>query len=432
LKKWLIAGGLVAAVGAGAAYFLFRPAAQPAAKTETAQVVRADLVRNVSADGRVVSNLDIEIKCKASGEVIRLPFDVSDRVKKGDLLAELDPEDESRSVRQAEAALRMSEAKLAAAREKLALETSLLETDRKRSEAALRSAEAAARDARAKADRLRDLLERKLVSREEWESAETTAARAAADLDTARAGPEELTARKQALEQIRQEIASDEAEADRGRISLDQARQRLADTRVRSPMDGIVTSRNVQVGQIISSPISNVGGGTTILVLSDLERIFVLASVDEADIGEVRLGQPAKIIVDAFPGRDFSGSVVRIAPRGVSVSNVVTFEVKIEVTSPDKSLLLPEMTANASIFVARKEGVLQVPAAALFRRGGAEFVTVVKADGTQEERTVTTGITDGQVTEIGSGLSEGENVAVEKVRAEDRWQGRRPRGPFGM
>ncbi|MDF1555281.1 MAG: HlyD family secretion protein, partial [Deferrisomatales bacterium] len=187
----------------------------------------------------------------------------------------------------------------------------------------------------------------------------------------------------------------------------------------------------VQVGQIISSPISNVGGGTTVLTLSDLTRMFVLAAVDEADIGRVQVGQPARVPVDAFPGKRFEGSVVRISPRGVNVSNVVTFEVKIEVTSPGKILLRPEMTANIEIEAARREDALLVPADAVVRKGGQPQVTVVKNDGSKEDRGVETGIGDGHKVEITAGLAQGETVLVRKGDAESKWRGSN-RGPLGM
>jgi HlyD family secretion protein len=214
--------------------------------------------------------------------------------------------------------------------------------------------------------------------------------------------------------------------------ALDLARERLNDTKVYSPIDGVVTARSVQIGQIISSGISNVGGGTTALTVSDLSRIFSLASVDEADIGKVTVGQPAEITVDAFPGKRFIGRVERIAIRGVNVSNVVTFEVKIEVTSKDKGLLRPEMTTNVDIVAAARDSVLSVPTDAIVRKGGKSHVTVVKADGAKEDRIVGTGISDGQRTEITTGATEGE-VVVNYQGADSKWKGGgRPRGLMGI
>src|SRR5262249_12618539 len=151
------------------------------------------------------------------------------------------------------------------------------------------------------------------------------------------------------LEVRRQDIKLSEAQLRSDQVALANARQQLTYTKVTAPMDGVVAALNVQIGTIISSGITNVGGGTTILSLSDLSHIFVLASVDESEIGSVAIDQQAVITVDAFPGRRFRGKVVRIATRGVNVSNVVTFEVKIEVLGENKTLLKPEMTANVQI-----------------------------------------------------------------------------------
>ena len=162
--------------------------------------------------------------------------------------------------------------------------------------------------------------------------------------------------------------------------------------------------------------------------------MFVLAAVDESDIGQVLVGQRVKVTVDAYPGKRFDGSVVRISPRGVNVSNVVTFEVKVEVTAPEKALLRPEMTANVEILVAEKADVLLAPSDAIVRKGGKATVTVKKADGATEAREVRTGISDGRRTEILSGLAAGETVVVSNG-ADSKWAGqqgqaRRPGMPI--
>jgi len=396
--------------------------------TPTAKIERGSVRQSVSSTGKVVSNLDVEIKCKASGEVVKLPFDISQAVKKGDLLLELDPRDEQQRVRQAEATVRASQARLINARESLALADENLKTDRQRADAALTAALARAQDAHAKAERTRELQGKKLASLEEAETAATAAAQAAAEAENAATGIEELKNQARTLEQARQQIRIAEAQVDNDQVSLDLARRRLTDTRVVSPIDGVVTQRAVQIGQIISSGISNVGGGTTALVVSDLSRIFVLAAVDESDIGQVRPGQRVKITVDAYRNREFAGDVARISPRGVNVSNVVTFEVKLEVTARDKELLLPEMTANVEILIDERPDALLAPSDALFRRGGKTWVTLQAADGTRADREVGAGISDGRRTEILTGLTAGETVLVQGSESKWNGQGQRPGG----
>jgi HlyD family secretion protein len=255
---------------------------------------------------------------------------------------------------------------------------------------------------------------------------------AIATLDQSRVKIEELQTQERVHEQLRQQIRIAEAQVTNDLTALDLARERLNDTKVYSPIDGVITARSVQIGQIISSGISNVGGGTTALTVSDLSRIFSLASVDEADIGKVAVGQPTEITVDAFPGKKFAGQVVRLAIRGVNVSNVVTFEVKIEVTSKDRGLLRPEMTTNVDIITAAQDRVLSVSSDAIVRKRGKAHVTVVKADGAKEDRTVETGISDGQRTEVTTGVAEGETV-VNYLGTDSKWKGSgRPRGLMGI
>ena len=439
MKRAIVVVAVLALLGAGAYFVWWRPRQESVAAPPpvTAVAQRGTLRLTVPSTGRVVSNLDVDIKCKASGAIIELPFDVGDAVKKDELLVKLDPVDEQRVLKQAEVALEASQAKLAVARQNLIVAERTLETDRQRAEAALRSAEAAARDARAKADRVKDLLAADLASQEEYDTAETLATQGAAELATAKARIAELQTQFLALELHRQEVKLAEAQVEGNQVGLSIAQDRLRDTKVAAPIDSIVAARNVQIGQIISSGISNVGGGTTILTLSDLSRIFVLASVDESDIGTVRLGQPVAITADAFPAKAFQGEVVRIATRGVNLSNVVTFEVKIEVKGETKALLKPEMTANVEIVTEVKEGVLLVPGEAIVRQaGGRRVVTVIRDDGKTEDVVVEPGLSDGRVTEVLSGLAEGQTVVERPGASESKWRaeakaaGPQPPGPL--
>ncbi len=415
----------IAAAAAAAWYFLFRPAnAQAPAAMLTATAERGTLRLSVESTGRVISNLDVDIKCKASGEVTKVPYDVSDPVRKGELLVELDPVDEDRVVKQAEVALSAAKAKRVIATQDLEIATKTLETDRQRAEAAVKSALARAKDARARADRRKQLYDKGVGTPDDYESALAAAVQADMDVEVARVHQEELKTQELALELKRQQVALAEAAVEGDNINLSIARDRLIDTKVFAPMDGVIAGRNVQIGQIISSGISSITGGTTVLTLSDLSRIFVLASVDESDIGRVEVGQKAVIWADAFPGQTFDGKVIRIATRGVNISNVVTFEVKIEVLSETKSLLKPEMTANIDITTRTKENVLLLPVEAVRRRRGEASVLVSEGPGepvAPRERAVKTGLTDGVKIEVTEGLREGECVVYAKSAPESRW-----------
>ncbi len=434
MKKILILIVILAVAAGGAYYFWLRKPAAAAADpaTSTAKVERGPIRQVVASTGSVVSNFDVDIKCKASGTVIKLPFDVSDTVKKGDLIVELDPTDEQRNVALAKVALDTSKAKLEQAQLDLKVQEETLTTETQRCNAALLSAEAQSKDAASKAERTKALLDQKLASGEEYETANTAAVQAEANLQACRVRLDELKTMQHTIDRKKQDIVLAEAEVKSDDIALEIANQRLSETKVLAPMDGVVAARDVQVGQIIASGVSNVGGGTTILTLSDLSHIFALADVDESDIGKAQIGQPVLVTVDAYPNARFRGKVVRIATRGVNASNVVTFEVKIEVTSDNKALLKPEMTANVSIIMAEKNDALLVPSEALAFKDGKHKVTVVKADGAQEERPVEVGINDGTKAEIVSGVSEGETVLARKGEGDSRWKQQSSGPPRGM
>ena len=472
MKKVIVIVVVLGLLGGGAYAVWGRSAVAPPAPVPTAKVERTGLRQVVSSTGQVSSNLDVDIKCKASGEITRLPFEVSDCVKKGDLLLQLDPVDEERAVRQAQAALDTSLAKLKIAQVNLDVAKLTLATDADRAKSVLDTMRVRAADARAKAERSKGLLEKALCSKEECETAETTAVAADADYVASQVRLKELETQKEALKLSEQQVRLAEAQVSSDTISLDLTKQRLSDTTVPAPIDGVVTASNVQIGMIISSGISNIGGGTTAMTLSDLSRIFVLAAVDESDIGRVREGQNVDITVDAHPGKKFAGKVVRIATKGNVANNVVTFEVKIEVqpgesasTQPtrtpatrpmrdrprrsdvgsgpatasaptsrpdraergdasergDKSLLKPQMTANVDVILIQKDDVVTVPSEAVVRKAGKYYATVMDGS-TPKETPIEIGINDGTRTEILSGLAEGQTVQLFRNDSNSKWQ----------
>ncbi len=430
IKTLVIAAVVIAAVAAGVRWWMNSATAsdEAAAPESTASVTRGPLRETVGCPGRVVSNLDVEIKCRASGQVTKLPFDISDAVKEGDLVLELDPVDQQRMVQQSEAALSASKARLAQAVATLAVAQADLEAAKQRTAATVQGAEARAIDADSKAKREKQLLEKKYSSTELVETAQTTAVQAEQNLKTAQSEVSSLKAQELDLETKRQAINLCKAEVDSDTIALGLAQRQLGYTSVYSPITGFVAMRTVQIGQIISSGISNVGGGTTVLTISDLSHIFILGSVDESNIGSVELGQPAEITADAFPRKRFTGTVNRIATKGLNLQGVVTFEVRIEVLDENKTLLKPEMTGNITIVIADKSDVLLVPVTAISRNKGDTVVTLKNADGTvEEDHGVETGITDGVNTEVTGGLNEGDMVVVRRPEDESRWATGDPR-----
>jgi len=423
MRKGILIGVVVLVVAAALfAFFRNRNGKENGAEFTRVSPERGSITRTAAASGSVTSNLDVEIKCKASGEIIALPFDISDTVSRGDLLVELDPEDEERNVDLAGVALFESQARLDRAHENFEASERDLATSRERAEIDLEVAQARADDARASADRTEDLYKRGFISQEEYEQARTQALASEAEVDSANVRFTELAAQEASLELLRQDVRLASASVESAQINLRTAQKRLEDTRVYSPMDGIVTARYVQTGQIISSGISTTTGGTTVMMVSDLSRLFVLARVDESDIGQVEIGQRVKISVDAFASERFEGVVDRIAPTGVNISNVVTFEVRIEVTSENKALLKPEMTADVEIVTEEAVDALLVPSNAVTRQDGRSMVMVEGENGRPSPREVVTGIDNGEFTQIVSGLSETDVVLISGAAESSMWR----------
>jgi HlyD family secretion protein len=422
---WIIVGVAVLASAAGVGMVVHSHADKTATTLPTdtfvTPAVRKDISQTVSATGPVASNLDVAIKCRAYGEVIKLPYDISDTVKEGDLLVQLDTKDEQVVLDQAKVTLQQSESKLKEAVENERIAEQDLRTATEQADANIVSAVTKEQNLQKKADRQKQLLAQNLASEEEFESDETDAAQAEDDLQNAKIAKEQLKSQEVALEVKKEDVELAQEQVDLDTISLKNSQQQLDYCTVDSPIDGIISDLQIQLGTIISSAISNVGGGTSVMTVSDLSHIFVLASVDESDIGGVCKGQTADITADAYPGKHFEGKVVRIATTGVNTSNVVTFEVKIEVTGPDKNLLKPQMTANVEIIEARRKDAVTVPMLAIARKQHKTFVAIVKPDNTTEDREVQIGIDDGEDQEILSGLAEGEQVLVHKNESNSVW-----------
>ncbi|MCX7005078.1 MAG: efflux RND transporter periplasmic adaptor subunit [bacterium] len=419
-RAWLVLGAALVLVTLGGVAVRGWLRNGRAEEVQALRPVRGPIRMTIECNGRVVSHLDVAIKCKASGQITAVPYDVSDVVTQGALLVELDPVDETRRVRQAAVRTASAQAKLAQARQELTMAVAQLTQNELRAGSDLASARVRAKDARAKAERLTTLLQEDQVSEELTETAHTVAAVAAAALTNALVGMEELKIARDALEVRRQDVALAEAQLRSDEIDHEITQQRLKETKVFAPMDGAIAARNVQIGQIISSPMSSVGEGTTLMMLSDLSRMYVLASVDESDIGRIQVGQRAMVSTDSFPGDELTGIVTRIATAGSSVAEVVTFEVKVEVVDERKQKLRPEMTANVSVLAAALQNALLLPTEAVVRKRGRVYA-LVQTPGGVEQREIEVGIEDGTEVEIVRGLDERDMVVLPGSAAQSRW-----------
>lgn len=275
--------------------FLAKPT--PEAPVALELVERRDIAVTVEATGTVEPVSLVEVKSKASGQIVRMPVEVGSVVGPGDLLAQIDSADVRNQYDQAFASLQAAQAK------------------EEVSGAQKRRADA--------------LFEQQIATAEEHESAILDFANAQAQLVTAR-------------------------------TNLDIARQRLADATVRAPVAGTVLDKPVSVGQIISSATSSVSGGTTLLRMADLRLIRIRALVNESDIGGVRPGQEATIQVDAYPRRSFQGQVEKIEPQAVVQQSVTMFPVLVSISN-EEGLLLPGMNGEVTVLVQQRDYVVSVP-----------------------------------------------------------------------
>jgi len=355
----------------------------------TAVVTREDLIDTVEATGTLGAVTTVQVGTQVSGTISSLNADFNSEVKRGQVIARLDPSLMQAQVDQAAATIVR------------------LQADVERAQAALT-------DAQLKLERGRELLKQGLVPRQDVDTAESTARQAEASLQSAK------------------------AQVTQAQASLSQNRVNLDHTIITAPVDGIVISRNVDVGQTVAASMS---APTLFVIAKDLTQMQVEASVDEADIGRIRQGEPVTFVVDAYPRDVFKGTVSQVRLQPVVVQNVVSYVTVIDVPNPEKKLK-PGMTATVTIEIARADDVLTVPNSALrFRppdtarqsgasarpvstsgnaKGGAEGGSFDRArrvwslnDGQLQPVRVQTGISNGTATAVsGDELREGMTVVT--------------------
>lgn len=373
------------------AYYLWWPSDSAdhgnngATRTSTSVIKHGNLTIAVNSTGVVEPILTVDLKSKASGEIIELPIEEGDIVEEGQLIARLDATTTKNAYDQAAADLEVARSNL-----------SLMDKEAKRQ---------------------RELYDQGLISELEYENA--------------------------LLEKERANSTLVKAEA-----NLEDSKERLSDTVIRSPIDGIVLKKYVENGQIIASAISAVSGGTIIATVADLSRAYIKTAVDEVDIGQITPGQRATIVAESYPDREFSGEVQRIHPLAMAEQNVTTFNVTIEVDNAE-GLLMAGMNASVEIIAGFRENVLLVPREALTDmrslsrmmggspggpdregmtrmaggsggrghspdHGGGKSnptkMVIVTNGGEQEPRGIEIGMSNFEMAEVLSGLSEGDTV----------------------
>ncbi|MFN8059144.1 MAG: efflux RND transporter periplasmic adaptor subunit [Vicinamibacterales bacterium] len=354
-------------------------------------VERGTMVRSVVATGKIQPITKIEIKSKANGIIEALRVDVGDGVSPGDVLVELDKENLVARAREARASLEAAEAGARAAEAQLQKNT--IEAEGPDVEFA-RRAQA----------RMKQLFEQQLVPQSDLDNATSL-------LEVAINKQRSATAQ---LPVTRAKVAEAQAQAAQARAAVERADEELRNATLRSPIRGTVLTRDVELGSPVSSILNMGSMATLVMTLGDIRQVYVRGQVDEADIGRVRLGQPARISVETFKERRFDGKVTQISPIGVEKDNVTTFAVEVSIDNPGNELRA-NMTANAEIVLEEQPNALIVPEAAIaYDADKKPFVEVPSpgAPGNRKKVAVTLGISSGTRTQIVDGLKEGDKVIL--------------------
>ena len=356
-----------------------------------AVVERGTMRRSVVATGKVEPITKVEIKSKANGIIEKLYVDVDQLVQPGQVLAELDRENLTARLRQARANLQAAEA----AQEGAAAQLKKDEIQAEAPDVAF---------ARRNAERAQQLFDQKLVSQ--------------SNLDDAKSALEQALNRQQAAQgQLvisRAKVSEAVANIAQSRAALENAEEDLANATIKAPIRATVLTRDVEIGSPVSSILNLGANGTLVFTLGDIARVFVRGKVDEADIGRVRIGQPASITTETFRDRVFQGGVTQISPIGVDKDNVTTFEVKVSIDNPGKELKA-NMTANAEIILEEFPNSVLVPEAAVFYddRHNASVDLLDSSSRTGRKRVpVQAGVGNGTKMQIVRGINAGDKVVL--------------------
>jgi HlyD family secretion protein len=356
------------------------------------KVERGDLTKNVVATGKIQAITQVEVKSKASGIVKKLLVDYGQTVKQGQVLAELDKEEIQARVNQQRASLEAAEA----------------------------AAHGAAADLqRAKVDAEGPDLPmlKRAYERAQQMAKEGVVSQAQLD-DTER--NYQLAVNKQKLGKANEAVAQAklreaQAQVSQSRAQLAQTEEEFRNSTIVAPIDGMVLSRNVEMGDAVSSILVLGSSATLVMTIGDTREVYVKGKVDESDIAKVYLGQPARIKVESYKDRVFNGKITKISPMGVEKDNVTTFEVRVSIDN-SKGELKSMMTANAEILLEEHKNVLMVPEGALIydkdRKASLEVPDPSGPDGKKKIK-VEVGISNGSKTELLTTLKEGTEVVLQ-------------------
>ena len=357
-----------------------------------AKVERLDLARSVVATGKIQPVREVEIKSKASGIIQSLPVNFGDLVHKGQVICELDKNDLTPRLTEAKAALAVMEAQL---------QTANADYERYKVDAEGPDVPFLKKDL----DRSQKLLEEHLIAQNARDLAEKNYEMALNKMNSA----------KVSLNSAKAAIAKAQAQYNEQAAVVARSEEDLRNATIVSPIDGVVLSRDSEVGSAVSSILVVGSSALPIMTLGDLDEVYVKGKVDESDIGKVYLGQPARITVESFKDQKFAGKVTKISPMGTEKDNVTTFEVRVSISN-ESHKLRALMTANAEIILDEHKKVLTIPEGAiLYAKDKSTEVEVPDPANEKGRRRVkiATGISNGARTEVTKGLSDGQQVILQ-------------------
>jgi len=439
MKQSIITLIIVGAVGYG--YYELRQmrVGFAFAKGETRAVQRGDITIPISATGVIAPVKRYEVKSKASGEVTEILKKPGELIGKDELLIRLDKSDEQRGVDRAQADVTRTRATL----EMSKIKKNRLETIGRRKAQALVDQLTARLDRAAfQYEKIKSLRERQRASEEEWTTVKSTYDDTSAQLQSAKADLEDI---KTQIQQADQEIVLNQAAYDQALSNLGDARERLAETEIHSPVDGMVVKINTQVGAVIQGGKTTFTGGTVLAVVADISKLYVTTDVDEADIGTVRelapewakpgqqalpddvvptqKGAPVIVRVDSFHGEEFTGIIERIHPEPSQTIPIVTYQVDVLLTSDNRTKLLAGMQADVEFTAQSAYDVVLVPHDAIRKNEFGKLGVYIPDESAPEEDQPAAkfvpcrlGLDNGMFAEVLEGLQEGQKVYVKLPR----------------
>ena len=456
IRKWVALGILLTGIIAAAIIFFSRNSG--AAQYVTARIDRGDIDSTVTTTGNLNAVITVQVGSQVSGNIIALYADFNTQVKKGQLVAEIDPAPFKAVVAQATATLDAAKAAVVTEEATLAQSQATFasaQANVANQKASLVKAQSAVALAKTENDRRQIMVKTGSTSQEDADTSQANYDQAVASVDAAQAAinaaQASADAAQKGVEVARTQLDQAKAVVAEDKASLAQAQLNLDHTRILAPVDGTVESRNMDVGQTVAASFS---APVIFLIAQDLTKMQVDTNVDESDVGPIRLDQQATFTVDAYPGQTFRGKVAQIRQAPINVQNVITYDIVIAVSNPDLKLF-PGMTANATIFTGHAANALRIPKAGLRFRpigvsvpsssakqisaskqtaasrqtaGEAQVVYALNQQGQLKAVRVRTGISDANHVEIlGGDLKEGQEV-VTGTAAKTGTSGSTPQG----